>query len=91
MGMQNRAEAPRGHVVGGARTPFVKAFTDFVELDTIALGVAAVRGVLERTKLPYREVEGIVWGEGHPAERVPERGAMRSRSRPPARPRVRGG
>jgi acetyl-CoA acyltransferase len=52
----------RAVIVGGARTPFVKAFTDFVELDTIALGVAAARGLLERTKLSYKEVESIVWG-----------------------------
>ena len=34
----------RAVVVGGVRTPFVKAFTEFTKLDTIALGVAAVRG-----------------------------------------------
>jgi acetyl-CoA acyltransferase len=52
----------RAVVVGGVRTPFVKAFTDFVELDTIALGAIAVRGLLERTKLPYNVVQSIVWG-----------------------------
>ncbi|HEY2518333.1 MAG TPA: acetyl-CoA C-acyltransferase [Polyangiaceae bacterium] len=52
----------RAVIVGGARTPFLKAFTDFVELDTIALGVAASRGLLDRTKLSYKDVEGIVWG-----------------------------
>jgi acetyl-CoA acyltransferase len=44
------------------RTPFIKAFTDFTRLDTIALGVAAVRALLARHDLPYREVEGVVWG-----------------------------
>ena len=52
----------RAVIVSGARTPFVKAFTDFVELDTIALGVAATRGLLERTGLAYKEVESIIWG-----------------------------
>jgi acetyl-CoA acyltransferase len=52
----------RAVIVGGVRTPFVKAFGDFTRLDTIALGVAAVRGLLERTRLPHKEVEGIVWG-----------------------------
>ena len=52
----------RAVIVSGARTPFVKAFTDFVELDTIALGVAAARGLLERTGLAYKEVESIIWG-----------------------------
>lgn len=52
----------RAVVVAGSRTPFVKAFTDFVEIDTIALGAAAARGVLERTGLPYKDVEAIIWG-----------------------------
>ena len=33
--------ARRAVVVEGMRTPFVKAFTSFTQLDTIALGVAA--------------------------------------------------
>jgi acetyl-CoA acyltransferase len=53
---------PRAVVVAGARTPFVKAFTDFVELSTIDLGVLAVRGLLERSGLAYKDVESIVWG-----------------------------
>ncbi|HZU82485.1 MAG TPA: acetyl-CoA C-acyltransferase [Polyangiaceae bacterium] len=52
----------RAVVVAGCRTPFVKAFTDFVKMDTIALGVAAVSGLLSRTGLPHRSVESIVWG-----------------------------
>lgn len=52
----------RAVVVGGMRTPFVKAFTDFTRLDTFALGVAATRALLARHDLPYREVEGVVWG-----------------------------
>ena len=61
--MDNAAQKKRRAViVGGARTPFVKAFTDFVELSTIDLGVAAVRGLLERAGLPYKDVEAIVWG-----------------------------
>ena len=49
-------------VVGGTRTPFVKAFQEFLELDTIALGVAAVKALLEHTSIPRREIESIVWG-----------------------------
>jgi acetyl-CoA acyltransferase len=55
---------PRGRravVIGGTRTPFVKAFTEFLELDSIALGVAAVRGLLERYPLPRKEIDAIVW------------------------------
>jgi acetyl-CoA acyltransferase len=49
-------------VVGGVRTPFVKAFSEFIKLDTIALGCAAVEGLLKRTGVPRREIESIVWG-----------------------------
>jgi acetyl-CoA acyltransferase len=49
-------------VVGGVRTPFVKAFGDFAELDTIALGALAVRGLLARSGVAAREVQGLVWG-----------------------------
>src|SRR5579883_1137875 len=52
----------RAVVVAGCRTPFVKAFTDFVKMDTIALGVAAVSGLLSKTGIAHREVESIVWG-----------------------------
>jgi acetyl-CoA acyltransferase len=60
-----RNQVPRGRravVVGGARTPFVKAFAEFLELDTIALGTAAARGLLERYAVPRGEVDAIVWG-----------------------------
>jgi acetyl-CoA acyltransferase len=52
----------RAVVVGGARTPFVKAFGSYLEMDTIALGVAAVGALLDRLAVPRREIEGIVWG-----------------------------
>lgn len=52
----------RAVVVGGARTPFVKAFGDLVRLDTIDLGVAATRALLERTQVPRGEIDAIVWG-----------------------------
>ncbi|HUQ01741.1 MAG TPA: acetyl-CoA C-acyltransferase [Kofleriaceae bacterium] len=52
----------RAVIVGGMRTPFLKAFTEFTQLDTIALGVAASRALLAKHDLPYRAVEGVVWG-----------------------------
>jgi acetyl-CoA acyltransferase len=52
----------RAVVVGGVRTPFVKAFAEYLEIDTIALGAAAVRGLLERYELPRRDIDAIVWG-----------------------------
>lgn len=54
--------ARRAVVVGGVRTPFVKAFTEFTKLDTIALGAIAVRALLQRFEVPYRDVESLVWG-----------------------------
>jgi acetyl-CoA acyltransferase len=56
------AKNKKAVVVAGLRTPFVKAFGEFLKLDTIALGRAAVTGLLERTGLARREVDSIVWG-----------------------------
>lgn len=56
------AKGRRAVVVGGVRTPFAKAFSDLTELDTIALGSAAVSGVLKQLDLPAREIDSIVWG-----------------------------
>ncbi|MFT5434884.1 MAG: acetyl-CoA acyltransferase [Myxococcota bacterium] len=52
----------RAVIVAGVRTPFVKAFGEFMKLDTIALGTAAVNALLERTELPRKELDGIRWG-----------------------------
>ncbi len=49
-------------IVAGVRTPFVKAFTDFTKLDTIALGAAAVSGLLKKTGLGHADVQAMVWG-----------------------------
>ena len=38
--------ARRAVIVAGNRTPFVKAFSEYLSLDTIALGVEAVGGLL---------------------------------------------
>lgn len=52
----------RAVVIGGVRTPFTKAFAELMRLDTIALGTAAVRGLLARYPLPLRELDSLVWG-----------------------------
>jgi acetyl-CoA acyltransferase len=52
----------RAVVVGGVRTPFVKAFAEFLKLDTIALGAAAVRGLLSRYPVPRTEIDALIWG-----------------------------
>lgn len=63
--MKARAHIEKGRravVVGGVRTPFVRAFAEYMKLDTIALGAAAMRGLLERHPIPRREIDGVVWG-----------------------------
>jgi acetyl-CoA acyltransferase len=52
----------RAVVIGGVRTPFAKAFAELMPLDTIALGVAAVRGLLDRYPVPRRDIDALVWG-----------------------------
>ncbi len=53
----------RAVVVGGARTPFVRAFAEYMKMDAIALGVAAVKGLLDRhDTLAWDDIDGIVWG-----------------------------
>jgi acetyl-CoA acyltransferase len=52
----------RAVVVDGIRTPFARAFTELVEMDTFALGGAAVRALLDRTNSPLQKIDGIVWG-----------------------------
>ena len=57
-----RPRARRAVIVAGARTPFLRAFTQFLKLDAVDLGAAAVRGLLDQTGLPGTEVDSIVWG-----------------------------
>jgi acetyl-CoA acyltransferase len=59
---KKRNATRRAVVVGGVRTPFVKAFGQLLKLDTIALGVAATRALLAKTKVPSAEIGSLVWG-----------------------------
>jgi acetyl-CoA acyltransferase len=52
----------RAVVVGGARTPFVKAFKELTTMDSIALGDAAVGAMLDKLDFPRNELDAIVWG-----------------------------
>jgi acetyl-CoA acyltransferase len=52
----------RAVIVGGMRTPFIKAFSELAELDTIALGVAATAALLRKLDLPRKEIDAVVWG-----------------------------
>lgn len=52
----------RAVIVDGVRTPFVRAFAEYTDLDTIALGVAATRGLLDKSRLPWDVLDAIIWG-----------------------------
>lgn len=52
----------RAVIVGGVRTPFVRAFGKLLKTDTIALGVSATGSLIERMELDRKEIDGIVWG-----------------------------
>ncbi|MDH3199376.1 MAG: acetyl-CoA C-acyltransferase [Myxococcales bacterium] len=52
----------RAVIVGGVRTPFVKAFGQFLKLDSIDLADAAVKALLDRTEIPHEDIDSIVWG-----------------------------
>ena len=49
-------------VIGGCRTPFVKAGTQFARLTAIDLGTHAVTELLARTQLPPGIVDHLVYG-----------------------------
>ncbi|MBX7097349.1 MAG: acetyl-CoA C-acyltransferase [Myxococcaceae bacterium] len=55
-------KARRAVVVGGMRTPFVKAFAEYLTLDTIALGTLASQGLLEKLNLSRQHIQSVVWG-----------------------------
>ena len=59
---KSSAPSRRAVVVSGVRTPFVKAFSDFLTLDTIDLADRAVAALLKKTELPRNEIDAIVWG-----------------------------
>jgi acetyl-CoA acyltransferase len=52
----------RAVIVGGVRTPFLRAFGAFTRMDTIALGTAAVRALLERFPLSWDTIDSVQWG-----------------------------
>jgi acetyl-CoA C-acetyltransferase/acetyl-CoA acyltransferase len=49
-------------VVGGVRTPFVKAWTDFRRVGAVELGRLVVREVLERTGIDPEAVDEVIAG-----------------------------
>lgn len=63
--LSTTGEIPKGRravIIGGVRTPFVRAFGEFMLLDTIALAGVATKALLDKTQVPRSELDGIVWG-----------------------------
>ena len=56
------ATMQRAVVVGGWRTPFVKAGTDFADLDVLDLAKVATAETLARTETAARDVDEVVYG-----------------------------
>ncbi len=56
------AKGRRAVVIGGVRTPFVKALGEFLKLDSIDLGAQAVKGLLAKYPVPRHEISALVWG-----------------------------
>jgi acetyl-CoA acyltransferase len=52
----------RAVIVGGWRTPFVKAGTDFADLDVLDLAKVATAETLARTETAARDVDEVVYG-----------------------------
>jgi acetyl-CoA acyltransferase len=60
--MASKSNKSRAVIVAGKRTPFQRAFGPYTKMDTIALGNAAVRGLLDSTKLNQKEIDAVIWG-----------------------------
>ncbi len=52
----------RAVLVGGVRTPFLRAFTDFTRMSSYELGAAAVAGLLDANPVKWDDIDGVVWG-----------------------------
>jgi acetyl-CoA acyltransferase len=57
-----REKRERAVIVTGVRTPFIKSFGDLMTIDAIGLGVSAVSGLIEKTKLNPEEIDEVIWG-----------------------------
>ncbi|HEY0582634.1 MAG TPA: acetyl-CoA C-acyltransferase [Chloroflexota bacterium] len=56
------ATAPRAAIVAGLRTPFVKAGSDFAQLDVLELARAVTVELLQRTGLAPAQVDHVIYG-----------------------------
>ena len=61
-GQVNQDKSTRVAVVGGARTPFVKAGTRFKKHSALSLAVHSVNGLLHKQQLDPQSVDNLVYG-----------------------------
>src|SRR5690349_13550972 len=53
---------PRAAIVAGLRTPFVRASTDFVQLDVLELARSVTLELLARTELEPTSIDHVIYG-----------------------------
>src|SRR5215216_5226685 len=53
---------PRAAIVAGLRTPFVRAGSDFAQLDVLELARSVTVELLQRTGLDPSEVDHVIYG-----------------------------
>ncbi len=49
-------------VLGGARTPFVRAFSQFNSLQADVLGIAALKGAIKNAHVPVSAIDEVIFG-----------------------------
>ncbi len=60
--MATKKNTRRAVVVDGIRTPFVKAFSEYLTMDSIALADVAVEALVKKTEIAGTDIDAIVWG-----------------------------
>src|SRR5260370_41102783 len=58
----SRSRGPRAAIVAGLRTPFVRAGTDFAQLDVLELARSVTVELLQRTGLDPNDVQQGIYG-----------------------------
>jgi acetyl-CoA acetyltransferase family protein len=58
----NRSDLKRVAIIGGMRTPFVKAGMEFSTIQPLALSAHAVKGLIDQLSLNPDMIDDLVWG-----------------------------
>jgi acetyl-CoA acyltransferase len=61
----------RTAIIGGCRTPFLKAWTDFRDLTAVDLGKMAVSELVARTEIDVRQIDQMIFGVVIPPVKMP--------------------